>query len=118
MKRGFVVCAAMMLGAAVVFDGSAHAGKDPVSIKVIMQKAMKGKLCGSVILGTASDDDKKQLIALFKDLGENKPPKGAEDDWKKRTKALLDAATKDDPVALKKAANCTECHAAHRPRTN
>jgi hypothetical protein len=46
------------------------------------------------------------------------PPKGDETSWKTKTKALLDAATKDDTQALKRAADCNACHLAHRIRKN
>ena len=100
----------------LVIDGNVDGAKDkdPVSIKVVMQKAMKGGLCGKVASGKASEDEKKQLIALFTDLAANKCPKGDEKDWKERTSALLAAAKADDAKALKKAADCKGCHSEHK----
>lgn len=117
MKRGLIAGAAAIFGLVFMLDGSVNGGgdkKDPVSIKVVMQKAMKGGLCGKVGKGTATDEEKKQLIALFTDLAANKCPKGDEADWKEKTKALLDAAKADDGKALQKAANCAACHKAHK----
>jgi hypothetical protein len=114
MNRGLIAGAAAIFGLVFMLDGSVRGGKDPVSIKVVMAKAMKGGLCGKVAKGDASPEEKKELIALFTDLAANKPPKGEEADWKEKTKALLDAAKADDGKALKKAANCAACHKAHK----
>lgn len=114
MMRGMIVGAVALFALALGLDSSVEGGKEPVAIKVVMQKAMKGGLCGKVASGKASDEEKKQLIALFTDLAKNKCPKGDEDSWKAKTKALLDAAKADDTKALKKAANCAACHKAHK----
>jgi hypothetical protein len=114
MNRGLIAGAAAIFGLVFLLDGSVHGGKDAVSIKVVMQKAMKGGLCGKVASGKASDEEKKQLIALFTDLAQDKPPKNDDQDWKDRTKALLDAAKADDGKALKKAADCKGCHSNHK----
>ncbi len=105
-----------MFGLALVIDSQVEGGKDkePASIKVVMQKAMKGGLCGKVASGKASDEEKAQLVALFTDLAANKCPKGDADDWKERTQALLKAAKSGDAKALKKAADCKGCHSTHK----
>lgn len=110
MKHGLFAGAAVLFGMVFMLDGAVYGGKDPVTIKEVMKKAMKGGLCGKVASGKANEDEKKELIALFTDLGKNKPPKGDETAWKEKTKALLDAAKADDGKALKKAANCKACH--------
>jgi hypothetical protein len=57
---------------------------------------------------------------MFTALAANKPPKGEEESWKEKTTALLTAAKdvaagKDGAGdALGKAANCMECHKAHK----
>ena len=109
-----LVGAAAMFGLAAAFDAQGQAGKDPVAIKVVMQKAMKGGLCSKVWKGEASEEERKQLVALFTDLNKNKPPKGDEASWKEKTKALLDAAKANDGKALQKAANCNACHNEHK----
>lgn len=116
MFRGLIVGAVAVFGLALVLDSQVEGGKDkePVAIKVVMQKAMKGGLCGKVASGKASEEEKKLLIALFTDLAANKCPKGDEDDWKARTQALLKAAKADDAKALKKAADCKGCHSTHK----
>ena len=116
MIRGLIAGAVAMFAMVLVIDGNVDGAKDkdPVSIKVVMAKAMKGGLCGKVASGKASDEEKKELIALFTDLAKNTPPKGEEKAWKERTSALLAAAKADDAKALKKAANCKECHSEHK----
>ena len=84
------------------------------TIKEVMKLALKGPLNKKVAEGKASDDEKKQLVELYESLAANKPPKGDEADWKKRTEALLDAAKKADGMALGKASNCKACHDAHQ----
>ena len=114
MFRGLIIGSVAVFALVLAMDGNVDAGKDKASIKDVMKKAMKGGLCGKVASGKANDEEKKLLISLFTDLAAAKPPKGEEDSWKEKTKALLDAAKADDSAALKKAANCKECHSAHK----
>jgi mono/diheme cytochrome c family protein len=90
------------------------------AIKDVMKTAMKGGLCKKVAKGEASAEEKKQLVELFEALAANKPPRGEDASWKEKTAALLSAA-KDAEAgkagageALGKAANCMECHTAHK----
>jgi len=106
---------------AVGLTGSAAQDeKTKATIKEVMQICMKGGLCKKVASGGASDEEKKKLAGLFAALHENKPPKGDQDDWDKRTKALVDAANdvlagKDGgAAALQKAADCMGCHSMHK----
>jgi hypothetical protein len=114
MKRGLFAGAVAVFAVALMLDTNVQGGKEPVAIKVVMQKAMKGGLCTKVASGKASDDEKKELIALFTDLAANKCPKGDAADWKAKTTALLEAAKSGDGAALKKAANCAACHKEHK----
>jgi hypothetical protein len=117
MNRGLIVGAAAIVGMVFMLDGNVRGGKDPVSIKVVMDKAMKSGLCKKVASGKASDDEKKELIALLTDLAANKCPKGDETSWKDKTKAILDAAKEDDGgkalMKLTKTA-CGACHKEHK----
>jgi hypothetical protein len=100
----------------LVLAGSPVDGQEKPKYKIaeVMAKAMKGGLCGKVAKGEASAEEKETLIELFTALHANTPPKGAEDSWKMKTKALLDAAKAGDGAALKKAANCAACHKEHK----
>lgn len=88
----------------------------------IMEKAHKGKpsLFKQVMEGKASDAQKKQLVEYYEELAKNKPEKGSEADWKKRTTALVSAAKQvanGNAAArqqLGRAANCKSCHQAHK----
>jgi hypothetical protein len=119
--RGLMVAAIAVFGFALLMDSSNQSQggdkKDPVAIKVVMQKAMKGGLCGKVASGKASDEEVATLISLFTDLAANKCPKGDEASWKKRTEALVKgakAAKEDGGKSLKKAADCKGCHSEHK----
>ena len=115
MMRGLIAGSMVLLGAAFFFDGSiavTGAGeKDKeITIKLVMQKAMKGGLCKKVASGEATEAEKKQLVEYFTGLTKTTPPKGDEKAWKEATTALLDAAKGTDADALKKASNCAACH--------
>lgn len=117
--RALIVGAVAVFGFVLLLDANLEGGdkKDPVAIKVVMQKAMKGGLCGKVAKGEASEEETKMLIALFTDLAANKCPKGDADDWKTRTEALVKgakAAKEDGGKSLKKAADCKGCHSTHK----
>jgi surface antigen len=115
MKRGLIAGAVAVFALVLMLDSSSQGGdKKEVTIKLVMQKAMKGGLCTKVATGKASDDEKKQLVMLFEGMAMIKCPKGDEADWKAKTKALVDAAKADDGAALKKAANCMACHKEHK----
>jgi hypothetical protein len=112
--------------AAVAGLGVYRAADDkPLDIETIMEKAHKapkGKvsLFKTVVGGKAEKDQKEELLKLYADLGKNKPPKGSEDDWKKRCEVIVVAAkdvVADKPnslLALKNAVKCAECHEAHK----
>jgi hypothetical protein len=107
--------------------GAYQAAADkPLDIETIMEKAHKapekGKpsLFKTVVEGKGNKDQKEELLKLYTDLSKNKPPKGDESEWKKRTDAIVAAAKDvvgDKPgslVALKKAVSCMDCHEAHK----
>jgi cytochrome c553 len=120
--RKLLVALVAIGGLAVLWSLSSRAEDDkkPVAIKEVMQTCMKGGLCKKIADGGGSDEEKKKLLAMFQDLGKNKPPKGDEESWKKKTTALVEAAQaivdkKEDGVAkLKAAANCAACHGTHK----
>jgi hypothetical protein len=96
--------------------------KPKYTIKEVMKKAHAGPdaLLKKVQKGDASKEEMKELVAMYKALEVNKPPKGEEADWKKKTKALVDAANatadkkKDAEKLLKDATNCKSCHDQHK----
>ena len=119
MRKWMFFCGTFLLTIATV-TGIALAADDSEVIKNVMKVAMKGGLLKSVASGNADAKQKQDLLVLFKDLSNAKPPKGSEKDWKKKTDALVDAAQHEVEgkagagAQLKKAANCKACHDAHK----
>jgi hypothetical protein len=118
------VLATLTLGAlgGLVSYQAADSDKPKNSIEEVMEKAHKGKesLYKKVVSGKANADQKKELLGLYEDLAKNKPEKGSQEDWKKRTTAIVGAAkevAEEKPGAapkLMKAVNCKGCHDLHR----
>lgn len=108
---------------ALLLGTSFCAAEPKHSIKEVMKKGHvppKSSLVTKVIKGEASAEDKKLLVELYTSMDESEPPKGDKADWKKLTKALLDAAKAiegGDEAArekLNEAVNCGNCHRAHK----
>jgi cytochrome c len=107
----------MGLGLVAMVAALVNAQEKPkYTIAQVMDKCMKGGLCGKVAGGKASPEEAKMLVEYFESLSANKPPKGDEAEWKKRTGELVKlakAASSGDKGAgakLKGAANCAACH--------
>jgi len=124
MKK--LLCGAVLALAVVVAGHVGAKNAAPKEIDEIMQEAHKPdnkSLRGKVVSGKASEEEAKKLLKLYEELAKNKPPKGDEADWKKRTTAIVAAAkkvaAKPDDAALTKAlgtaTNCMACHKEHRP---
>lgn len=124
MVKHFVL-ATLTLGAlgGLATYRAADSDKPKYSIEEIMGKAHDGKqnsLLAKVAGGKANADQKKELLSLYQDLAKNKPEKGSQDDWKKRTTALVSAAKDvvdgkaDGTRKLRAAANCKGCHSLHK----
>jgi cytochrome c553 len=125
----YFVMAVMGLGlvAGLGVFRAADDDKPKFTIEEIMEKAHKApkkgqpSLLKKVVDGNASDEQKKQLVEYYEALAKNKPEKGSEDDWKKRTATMLTAAKKvakgDDEARpqLGRAVNCKSCHQLHKP---
>lgn len=94
--------------------------KPKFTTKEVMKTAMKGGLAKKVAAGDATDEEKKQLHAMFVALAKNEPKKGEADSWKELTGALVKAgkaAVDGDAEAaelLKNATNCKACHDKHK----
>jgi hypothetical protein len=120
MRKLVVAGMVLAFGWLAVSLFAAEDEKPKHSIKDVMKVCMKGGLCAKVAKGEASDEDKAKLVECFTALAANKPPKGEEESWKAKTDALLSAAKaaaegKDGAGdKLKAAANCMECHKAHK----
>jgi hypothetical protein len=117
------VCATLAL---FVLAGSDQAGekkgKAKYSISEVMEQAhdMEDGLLFKIAAGKGNKEDAKKLFELYTELAKNRPPRGDAKSWKRFTDGLIAAAevaVKGGPDAgkrLKKAANCTACHKAHK----
>lgn len=116
MLRGLIVSAVAVFSLVLFMDTNSQGGdkKEPASIKVVMQKAMKGGLANKVASGKANAEEKKLLVSLFTDLTTHKAPAGDDAGFKERANALLKAAKDDDGAALKKAMDCKSCHSNYK----
>ena len=118
MKKWIAACVVLTLAV----GGKTALKADDLAIKDVMKRAHGGKpsLYAKVIGGNASDDEKQMLVDLYAALGKSKPPKGDQDEWKRRTDELVAAAKDvaagngDATTNLAKAANCAACHKAHK----
>jgi len=99
------------------------AGEAKYTIKEVMAKAHKGgmnSLLAKATAGKATKEQVKELVDLYESLGANKPPKGDEEAWKKKTDELLAAAKafanneEGSKEKLKKAADCGGCHKIYK----
>ena len=86
------------------------------TIKEVMKQAHSSKLLNKVVDGTASKEEKDQLLDLYISLFENAPPKGERGDWMRKSGGLLYAAARVSvgregaTEQLKTASNCKACH--------
>ena len=64
------------------------------TIKEVMKKAHGEKLLNKVVDGSASKEEKDQLLDLYISLIDNKPPKGEPDKWMMNSGRLILAAAR------------------------
>jgi hypothetical protein len=111
----------------IVGLGMAEEKDKPKSIKVIMKTIHTAPddeepLVKKFTAGKTSDEETKTVIAAYEDLAKNKPPKGDEELWQRKTTAILaaakDVAAKKEgaPAVFKKAISCAACHQQYHPK--
>jgi len=124
ISKRALVAGAFALGMVgfVGFNASAFAPK-AASIKEVMKASFaKG---GDMLLAKATGkeataEDKEKFLECVKNLTEAKPPKGSEESWKKKTDAIVKAATnlkegkEGANKEVRKATNCKACHDEHK----
>jgi hypothetical protein len=122
MRNALQRTAAVIAAAGIV---SMICAAEPRTIKEVMKEAHDGgpdSLLAKVAGGKGDKEDAEKLLALYKDLAANKPSRGDEKVWKKKTDAILAAAegvVKGEAGAnakLVKAANCMSCHSSFKPK--
>jgi hypothetical protein len=122
---GVVAIGGMVAVASVAsFAADKPAGEAKYSIEEVMKKIHKPKkenVFSRVVDGKGSAEDKKLIVEYYEAMPLNKPPKGDQKDWEKRTQAILTAAKAVEKggdakaiATLKTAANCKECHDIHQ----
>ena len=119
MRVRLIVCS---LVAALIGGGVAMAVNNnlvapaPKSIKEVMKIAHKDGLMKKIQGGSATDDEKKQLLDLYIDMLEGTPKKGDKAEWQSAAGATVVSAAKvvlgregalDE---LKKTTDCMACH--------
>lgn len=124
MIRKFLPTSIVAASILCVWTGLA-AESDSEPIKVAMKyvhKAPKGekKVSDRIIEGTASDEELKKTLELYKAMVDAKPPRGEQTAHKDRVLKLI-SATEDvlgkkdgAPATYKTAANCKACHNEHK----
>jgi hypothetical protein len=106
---------------ALTTDTTGAQEKPKYTIAEVMQKAHKSGLLKKVAAGKASPEEQKQLAEMYLALTQNKPPKGDEAAWKKKTEAMsalakkVAAGDKEAHALLAKEVNCGACHGAFKP---
>jgi hypothetical protein len=122
MKLPFLLTTTLCATFAVT---AAFAADDDNPIKLAMKfahKAPKGekKVSDRIIEGTASEEETKKALELYKAAGDAKPPKGEAVAFKEKMGKLVVAtegvvAKKEGAAAeYKTAANCKACHSDHK----
>src|SRR5687767_9863390 len=93
MKRIF-----FLLALVVCPSASTTVGADVLTIKQIEQRAhLSGRAAGKkplykeVLAGTATKEQKQELLDLYLALAKAKPVKGSQENWQKATAALVTA---------------------------
>jgi hypothetical protein len=85
-----------------------------------MKQAHGAKLLNKVVEGSATKEEKDQLLDLYISMLENEPTKGEMRDWVRQSGLLVLAAARvavgcEGAVEqLKTASNCKACHDAHK----
>ena len=122
MKNTMIVAALFAVVTLGALRVTAEDAEKEVTIKDVMNKAMKGKdsLVSQVAKGEGTKADAEKLVELFTALSQQEPPKGDAESWEAKTDALLAAAKacaageEGAPAKLGAAANCKACHTAHK----
>ncbi len=119
MRVRLIICS---LAAAVIGGSVAMAVNNnlvapaPKSVKEVMKLAHKDGLLKKIQGGSATDEEKKQLLDLYIDMLEGEPKKGEKADWQAAAGASVVSAAKvvlgregalDE---LKKTTDCMACH--------
>lgn len=119
MRVQLVICtlvAAVIGGSVAMAVNNNLVAPAPKSVKEVMKLAHKDGLLKKIQGGSATDEEKKQLLDLYIDMLEGEPKKGEKADWQMAAGATVVSAAKvvlgregalDE---LKKTTDCMACH--------
>jgi hypothetical protein len=122
----FIVATCLLLDQTLVAQEQAPKKISEMSIADIMKDFHKkpaqapSSLIKKVATGSASDQEKQQLVDAYKRLRALQPSKGDAESWNEKTELLISAATAalenkaEAQQMLTKASNCKACHDAHK----
>ncbi len=119
MRKRLILCS---LVAAIVGGGVATAMNNnfvapaPKSIKEVMKVAHKDGLLKKIQGGSATEEEKKQLLDLYIDMLEGEPKKGDKKEWQFAAGATVVSAAKvvlGREGALDELKTSTDCMACH-----
>ena len=108
---------AVATGSGVMAFNNPFAAK---TVKEVMKIAHKDGLKKKIESGSASDEEKKQLLDLYIDMLEGEPKKGDKAEFLAKVNAMVVSAAKvvlgkEGAIdELKKTADCMACHSKHK----
>lgn len=112
---GSLVVAAVCAGGVFAVNNSAPKA-EPKTVKEVMKIAHKDGLHKKILGGSATNDEKKQLLDLYIDMAQAEPKKGDKAEWKVVAGAAALSAFKvvlgnEGAIdELKKTSDCKSCH--------
>ena len=115
------ISSAVVVGIAVAAD-TENRREPKHSIEQVMELAHSDGLLKKVFAGSATAEEKTDLLDLYISMLQCTPPRGDVESWNRLSGAAVIAAAKavvgreDAAADLKKATNCAACHKAHKPK--
>lgn len=112
--------AILLAGMAATVTPAADRDQPKYTVKQVMKRAHKDGLLKRIAAGQGTKEEARDLLELYRSLGQNKPPKGDPASWQAKTRDIAAAAqdvVEDKPDArarLQKAVNCAQCHKMHK----
>ena len=118
-RQTITALAVTIIAASLAWAEETNAIKDAMKYA---HKAPQGekKINEKIVDGTATDAEITKTLALYKAIGDTKPPKGDPAAFKDKMAKLIAATEEvaakkpDGPAHYKEAVNCKACHSEHK----
>ncbi|MCY3008299.1 MAG: hypothetical protein NTY42_00520 [Planctomycetota bacterium] len=116
LKFALIALVGLVASGTTVTAFVANPAPAPKTIKEVMKIAHKDGLMKKIVAGSATDEEKKQLLDLYIDMLEGEPKKGDKTEWKLAASATVVSAGKvvlgkEGAIdELKKTTDCMACH--------